>query len=173
MPTTLPGPIRQTGYVVRDLQASVEAWRSLGIGPWYTIRELTQRVRIRDIESEPIISIAFSNSGSLQIELIQQHNDAPSAYKEFTDHGREGFHHIAFWAEDYEDALASALSAGSKVMQEGNGGDTRFTYFDAGGVMSAALEVCELNAQNITMNRMLADAAAAWDGITDPVRLLM
>lgn len=173
MSTILPGQIRQNGYVVRDLDATIAAWRGLGIGPWYTIRELSQRLRIRGVESEPIISIAFSNSGPLQIELIQQHNDAPSAYKEYTDQGREGFHHVAFWAEDYEASLASALSTGLKVFQDDGGGDTRFAYFEADGVTSTAIELSELNAETAWMNRMVAAAAADWDGVTDPVRSLM
>ena len=47
--------------------------------------------------TEPVVSIAFANSGDLQVELIEQEDDAPSIYREFLDAGREGFHHLAWW----------------------------------------------------------------------------
>ena len=45
------------------------------------------------------MSIALANSGDLQIELIQQVNDAPSMYKEFLDAGHEGLQHVAMPTE--------------------------------------------------------------------------
>ena len=38
----LEGPIRQTGYIVRDLDQAIGRWCALGIGPWFTIRNLEQ-----------------------------------------------------------------------------------------------------------------------------------
>ena len=173
MPAILPGEIRQNGYVVRDLDAAMEAWSAVGVGPWFTIHELPQRLRFRGVASEPVISIAFSNSGPLQIELIQQHNDAPSAYREFLDAGREGFHHLAWWAEDFSSAMAQARAHGWAILQESDGGATPFAYFELGGVTSTALELTELNDATTGMNQLVAEAAASWDGVTDPVRRLM
>lgn len=39
----LDGSIRQIGYIVDDLDAAMESWLALGIGPWFTIREYTQK----------------------------------------------------------------------------------------------------------------------------------
>ena len=50
--------------------------------------------------TEPVASIAFANSGELQIELIEQEDDSPSIYREFLDAGHDGFHHLAWWVED-------------------------------------------------------------------------
>ena len=38
--TTLPGPIRQIGYVVTDLDQALASWVDLGVGPWLVIRGL-------------------------------------------------------------------------------------------------------------------------------------
>ena len=67
------------------------------------------------------ITLAFANSGDLQIELIHQTGDAPSAYKEFLDSGREGFHHLAWWAEDVAAVEAAVDAAGWPVIFKGDG----------------------------------------------------
>jgi hypothetical protein len=170
MPEILPGAVRQNGYVVRDLDAAVKGWCAIGVGPWYILPEVQMaNFRYRGQPSDPVISIGYSNSGPLQIELIQQHNDAPSAYREFLDAGYEGFHHLAWWAEDFDTAMGRAKAAGWSVLQDG-GGKTKFAYFDAGGLTSTAIELSELTERTRTMNDMIAAAAAAWDGVTDPVR---
>ena len=38
----LPGPIRQNGYVVRDLGRAIDAWLDVGVGPWLLLPHLTQ-----------------------------------------------------------------------------------------------------------------------------------
>ena len=92
------GPIRQNGYVVRDIEAAMKHWIDvLQVGPWFYIdRVQTDWFRHRGQDSTAELSIALANSGDLQIELIQQRNDAPSMYKEFLDSGREGLQHVAF-----------------------------------------------------------------------------
>ena len=39
--TVLPGPIRQIGYVVTDLDRAIAGWLELGVGPWFVMRGLT------------------------------------------------------------------------------------------------------------------------------------
>jgi 4-hydroxyphenylpyruvate dioxygenase-like putative hemolysin len=98
------GPVRQNGYVVRDIRAAMQHWVTvLDVGPWFYIdRVKTDWFRYRGQESGVEMSIALANSGDLQIELIQQRNDAPSLYKEFIDAGHEGLQHLAYWTADYQ-----------------------------------------------------------------------
>ena len=85
---SLPGPVRQIGYVVRDIDAAIAPWVAMGIGPWFVIRELPLRTLYRGRPCEVVQSIALANSGDLQIELIAQHGDTPSIFTEFLDaHG--------------------------------------------------------------------------------------
>lgn len=165
----LPGAVRQNGYVVRDLDATIASWCAMGVGPWFTMRELTPPgFRYRGAPSEPTISIAMANSGPLQLELIQQHDDAPSAYREVLDAGREGFHHLAWWPEDLAGAMARARAAGWTLQQQG----TTFAYFELGDAAGSIIELSELNEASRWMNDTVAAAAATWDGVTDPVRSL-
>lgn len=172
--TILPGAVRQNGYVVRDLDAAIASWCTLGIGPWFTIREMPQRnSRYRGELSEPVLSIAFANSGPLQLELIHQHDDGPSIYREFLDAGRDGFHHLAWWTDDFAGLMARAETAGWPVVQSGDGnGVARFAYFELDGATSTVIEVMELNDATTWLATTVADGAGSWDGVTERVRSL-
>ena len=75
--SVLPGPIRQIGYVVTDLDRAIASWVELGVGPWLVIRGLPMRALYRGEPCETTLSLALSNSGELQVELIQQQDDTP------------------------------------------------------------------------------------------------
>ena len=168
-----PGPIRQNAYVVHDLEDSIRQWLSIGIGPWTVLPSFAQTDScFRGQDTAPVVSIAFANSGELQIELIHQEDQSPSIYKEFTDGGTTGFHHIAFWSEDFDATMARAQSAGWPVVHSGSGGGmAKFAYLDPGGFTSTVVEVMELNTVTRWMTDLVRDSATDWDG-TDPVRSL-
>src|SRR5262245_26700915 len=115
------GPIRQNGYVVRDIHAAMDDWvGGHGVGPWHLVgRVQLDWVRYRGRDSAPEMSIALANSGDLQIELIQQLNDAPSLYRDFLEAGGEGLQHVAYWSTDYQALLDRALAAGHRIGHEG------------------------------------------------------
>jgi hypothetical protein len=164
-----PGPIRQFAYVISDIDESIKRWISVGVGPWYVMRSLPQTgTTYRGEETEPMLSIGFANSGDMQIELIQQHNNAPSIYREFLDVGRTGMHHVAYWAEDFDGTMARANAAGYRTAQIGRSAGTGFAYVD-GGPAAEFIEVMELNDLTRGMMGLIRDAAATWDG-TEPVR---
>jgi hypothetical protein len=171
--TALPGAIRQLGYVVPDLDEAMRSWLALGIGPWWTIREMPQvAFRHRGEPTEPVLSIAFSNSGPMQLELIQQHDDAPTAYREFLDAGGQGFHHLGFWTDDFAASASAAEAAGLHTAQEGDG-MVRFAYYELNGATSTMLELMELTDSTRGLDDLVRGSAADWDGRTDPVRPLM
>jgi hypothetical protein len=74
----------------------------LGVGPFYYIERVKRDwFRYRSEPSDAEVSIALANSGDLQIELIQQRNDAPSMYRDFLNSGREGLQHMSYWTTNY------------------------------------------------------------------------
>jgi hypothetical protein len=169
----LPGEIRQIGYVVRDLDAAMQSWCTLGVGPWYTIRNLAQPgCTYRGQPVSPTISLALANSGPMQVELIQVLDDGPSIYREFVDAGREGFHQLAWWAEDFGGLMQKAEAAGWPVVYSGEGDGTHFAYFELDTTISTIVEVTELNDMTRGLAELLEGAAREWDGVTDPVRSL-
>lgn len=167
------GPIRQNGYVVRDIEAALRHWSSvLGIGPWFHMeRAPITAFRYRGEPSEPEVSIALANSGDLQIELIQQRNDAPSMYRDFLAAGREGLQHVAFWTESFDADMERAASLGYRVGHAGcaGGANGRFVYFDTETHPGTVLELSEISGPKGAFFAHVRESARGWDG-RDPIR---
>jgi Glyoxalase/Bleomycin resistance protein/Dioxygenase superfamily len=171
-PLSLPGDARQIGYVVRDLDAAIASWLALGVGPWYVMRDLTQAASYRGEPCEVEFSLAFSNSGDMQIELINQTNDVPSIYTEYLDSGQTGMHQLAWWAPDFQATIDSIKAAGYPlVWSGGEDGGVRFAYFEPVPGPAAIIEIMELNESTIGMGEFIRAAAVDWDG-SDPIRAL-
>jgi hypothetical protein len=171
----LPGPIHQIGYVVRDLDAAMQSWCKIEVGPWFTMRNLEQKnCWYRGRHCEPTVSIGIANSGPLQVELIQQHDGGASIYREFLDAGRAGFHQIAWWTEDFDGLMKKAEAARWPIVFSGDGnGVASFAYFELDTTISTVVEVMELNDSTRALAETVAKGAEQWDGITDPVRSLI
>ena len=171
------GKVAQNGYVVRDIEAAMRHWvEALGVGPWFYIdRVRTDWFRHRGADSAVEMSIALANSGDLQIELIQQRNDAPSMYREFLDAGHEGLQHLAYWTDDFQGLYDRALHLGYRVGHEGQiGGEKgRFAYFDTAGGPGAhpgtVIEISDISGGKGAFFAHVRRAADGWDG-TDPIR---
>lgn len=166
------GQIAQIGHVVTDIEASMQHWIRHGVGPWFYIERVqTDYFRNRGVDSPVEMSIALANSGDVQIELIQQRNDAPSMYREFLDSGRSGAHHIAYWTTDFTDLYHRALAAGYTVGHEGQiGGEQgRFAYFDTEHDQGTVIEISDISGAKGQMFAYIREQVAAWDG-TDPIR---
>jgi len=82
---TFFGGIHQNGYVVSDLDAAIGYWTTVvGVGPFYRLDHAPlDYFSYQGEPSTPDLDIALANSGDLQIELIQQLNDAPSPWRSF------------------------------------------------------------------------------------------
>jgi hypothetical protein len=168
------GPIRQNGYVVRDIQAALAHWIDrLGVGPWFLLeRPPITDFRYRGVPSDVDVAIALANSGPLQIELIEQRNDAPSLYRDFLDAGSEGLQHVAFWTESFDADFARCEARGYTVGHAGcaGGPDGRFVYFDTGSRHpGTVVELSEVSGPKGAFFAAVRAAAESWDG-RDPIR---
>lgn len=166
------GNIAQIGYVVHDIHASMEHWVRHGVGPWFYVDDVpTDFFRYRGVDSDVKMSVALANTGDIQIELIQQRNDAPSMYKDFLDAGHHGAQHIAYWTTDYQDLYDRVLQAGYRVAQEGSigGAQGRFAYLDNEFEPGTVIEISDISGPKGQMFAYIRDVAASWDG-TDPIR---
>lgn len=169
------GAIRQNGYVVRDIDAAMDHWITvMGVGPWFYFERVNiDWFRHRGRESALDVSIALANSGDLQIELIQQRNQAPSMYAEFLAAGREGLQHVAYWSNDYQQLFDRAVSLGYVLGQEGQiGGEKgRFAYFDTEAHPGTVIEISDISGNKGAFFEHVRKAALAWDG-SEPIRRL-
>jgi hypothetical protein len=166
----------QLGYIVRDIRGAMDAWVEHGVGPWFYFEKVeTDYFRHRGVDSPLEMSAAFANSGDLQIELIQQRNDAPSLYREFLDSGREGFQHISYWTTDYQALYDRAASLGYVVGHEGciGGEQGRFAYLEHAGAQGSGtlIEISDVSGPKGMFFAHVRELAADWDG-SEPIRQL-
>lgn len=127
------GGIRQLGHVVADLDTELERWRrQRGIGPWTVMRNICLNSRYLGQPSKPLIDIALAYCGDVQIELIQQRNDAPSPYRACIEAGRWGLHHVAFLCADIGAAVRRAEALGWQVVCDIRmAGSGRYAYLQS------------------------------------------
>ena len=168
------GPIWQLGYVVLDIDAALEHWLAAGVGPWYVFDPLrVERFCYRGGPSiVPDIAVALAYSGSIQVELIQQRDDAPTLYRDFLAASGEGLQHLGYRPADYDATLAAATAAGWEVAHEGSGSGTRFVYLDAASHPGSVTELVDLDPRTDSFFTHMATEAATWDHTTRPVRRL-
>jgi catechol 2,3-dioxygenase-like lactoylglutathione lyase family enzyme len=167
------GPIRQNGYVVRDLEAAMRHWTDvMGVGPFTHMPHVRPDDFVyRGRSSSPECSIAIAFSGDLQIELIQVHSDTPNLWKDFLDAGREGLQHVSAWTDDFDAAFERITAAGHRCAQQGTiPGGIRFAYFDTEAHPGTVFEISNLDAEPYrSAMAALCEVARTWDG-SEPVR---
>ena len=171
------GEIRQLGHVVTDMADALRYWTErLKIGPFILVPE----IEFPDFQyrgqptPSPVVSLAIAFNGNVQIELIQQHDERPSIYREFLSSGRSGLHHFSTWfagREDYEQTRKWGLDAKFQLVQESTPAlGTRFAYFESVHPAAPLFELSEAlvpgtKEQLDQLERMCRD----WDG-KHPVR---
>lgn len=171
------GTVRQMGYVVRDIEAAMKHWTEvLQVGPFFYVDRVKMiDFRYRGKPSDLWCSVGLAQCGPVQIELIEQRNDAASMYLDFLAAGREGLQHIAFWADqdEFDSVLLRAERAGFDVAMSGASVDAsgRFVYFAQEQHPGTVIELSCVTAGKKQVFEMVADAARNWDG-TQPIRRL-
>lgn len=166
--------IMQNAYVVTDLDAAIDHWLKVqGVGPFFVLRHCqvsntvyrgTQRVEVD-------FSVAIAQAGGVQVELIEQHNDAPSAYRDVYAPGQSGFHHTCVVVPDLEATLAHYAAHGAPVSIRGDFGNVRWAYVDTRPQLGVMTEVVGEHPDIRAFFKMIADAAVGWDG-SNPIRTL-
>jgi len=165
----------QNSYVVPDIGAALRRWtQALGVGPFYLYEHLdlgpvTYRGRPATLDA----SFALAQAGDIEIELIEQHNDGPSAYRDVFAPGEGGFHHVGAWVDDFDAAFDHYKQLGYVAVTTGGAPDIggRFAYMDARADLGIMVELVEKRQDLVNFQTMLTEAARDWDG-SDPVRLV-
>jgi hypothetical protein len=164
----------QLGFVVHDAGAAMRHWlERMGVGPFFVAERISMPgFTYRGTPSAPVLTLAIAYWGPVQVELIEQHNDAPSGYRDFLRAGREGLQHMAVFTADAEADKARCLAAGMTVQHEGLSPFdrvTRFCYLETGGHPGTVLELVQMTPAKAARFRAMQEAAAGWTG-EDPIR---
>lgn len=166
------GPIMQNGFVVPDWRAAAMHWvESLGVGPFFAMEhvefaEIFYRGEPTDID----MSVAIAYSGDYQIELVQQHNDAPSIYTDFLIDNAPGLQHVGTLVDDL-DAAIEEHGYHTRILQHGTtAAGQRFAYVDTVQHNGTMLELIEADAAMHKAFDHMRTTCRNWDG-EKPIRL--
>ncbi len=166
------GEVRQIGYVVRDIEAAMQYWSAtLGIGPWFYAPKIVDQEFLYKGKPSPIErSVALANSGFVQMELVQQRNDAPSMYRDFLRAGHTGAQHFAYWTTTFDADLERHMSRGLTVGMSGRVGvGGRYVYFETEIHPGTVVELSEISGPKGALFRTIRAASENWDG-REPIR---
>jgi hypothetical protein len=168
--------ILQTSFVVKDVYESIQAFLELlEIGPWFVFEHYPMPVlKYRDVPTTMDFTVAAAFSGPMMFELVQQHDDQPSAYRDVVSTRGYGFHHIALPSYEYDRDLARYRQLGFAIANEGTGppdhGGGRAAYIDTRSRLPGLIELMEVvPSLSASLSEMEA-TAANWDG-SDPIRV--
>jgi catechol 2,3-dioxygenase-like lactoylglutathione lyase family enzyme len=168
------GAMLQFAYVVPDIQKTLKYWiEVLGVGPFYLFEsmELVGH-KYRGTPTAPNLALALANTGEAQIEIIMQNNDEPSIYKEFSDAGGFGLHHVGYTPADFDAEIEKYLGLGCELALEGSlNGGTRVVYFDTREHLGHLTEFWQETDELMDLFHLVENAAQDWDGRV-PIRLL-
>lgn len=166
----------QVAFIVPDIHAAMASYtKQFRIGPWFLFEHFEfDWLKYRGEPTNLDVSLAMGFSGGMMFELIQQHDDLQSVYRETLERRGYGFHHlaVALAPASYDDRLQEYLDAGATLALEGSvavGG--RAAYVDFGELLPGMIELVEMNDKVEQLFTHVRTANLGWDG-SDPVRRL-
>lgn len=167
-------PIVQYAYVVNDIEEACQRWNMMfGAGPFFTVphfRGLNHRYRGRRAEED--VSHAQGQAGPAQLQFTQQHNDAPSIWRDMYKPGEQGLHHVMIMVDDFAAEQQRFIDYGCAIAEEFDcplSADptppiARCAYMDARHLIGCFVELFEENPvvrhEIVELKRL----HEAWDG---------
>jgi hypothetical protein len=136
-------PIFQYAYYVTHLEEAIHQWHELhGAGPFALARHhKAKHFQYRGTAQEADVSYAFGYLGDLQIQLITQHDDTPSIYREMYQNHQSGFHHAGCLVNDFAAARQRMLNLGFDNACELWADGVNAAYFDTRNVNGGFTEI--------------------------------
>lgn len=137
------GEVVQCAYTVAGIDRGMAASAAtLGAGPRFLLGPFpSPEGRDRGAPTQMRIRLAVAYVGNTMIELIAQHDDEPSAYREMIEKTGYGSHHWAVTSLDFDEDVA----AGRPVVFSGRSPrGERGVYVDATPALPGLLEIVEL-----------------------------
>lgn len=167
------GEVFQIAFVPTDFDAALRFWtETMGAGPFYLMEHIqAENCKYKGEPATLDFSAAIGYWNDLQIELIQQHNDAPSIYTSWLKEGQQGLHHVCVAVKDMAETRRICAEAGATVMQEAQfrGGTAEVIYVDTHGGPGTMVEFWKGDDGGRKFFASIREAARGWDG-SKPLR---
>ena len=162
----------QYAYFVEDLEKSAEHWaRSVDAGPFFVgahHKADTFSYRGQPIEAD--VTYAFGYAGDCQIQLIQQHDDLPSIYRDMYPNGTYGFHHVASFVKDYVGERDRLIAQGHVMACELTANEITACYFDTRATQGCFTELHSYSDRIAATFDRWHQAHLEWDGKGSAIR---
>ena len=168
--------IVQICHVVEDLDAAITQWvAEFNAGPFFVQQHLLVPVDYRGAPGMIDINVALGQCGAVQVELIEVASEDPSVYRDMFPDGKpaggSGFHHVAIFVDDFEQALADYRAGGCEIGAVGQFNGAGFAYVDTRARVGFFTELYEESPFMRKFYKNIAAAAMGWDG-SNPQRPL-
>lgn len=131
----------QNGYITRDIEKAIAAFRTRGGVEKVISFEAPVEVATPKGRGTAVSKIAFIWVNNLQYELIQPVSGLVDIYSdELPDGDGVKFHHICMRVPEWDSFRARVEQKGYRVVLEGGGDLLKFLYIDAREVVGHYLE---------------------------------
>jgi hypothetical protein len=170
--------VRQIAFVVPNaIEWAHRHMARFGSGPFFILAHLphdiqTYRGKAIDLDTTG----AVGQWGDVQVELVEQHCQTPSAYRELHPNGGPGVHHMAVFVDDIHEAIDEYKRLGydnilySVVSALGGAKPSPYAMMDTRSDFGVLTEFYE-EAVVGNFYKLVREAAENFDG-TDPIRYL-
>jgi hypothetical protein len=168
----IAGGIVQCAYTVSDIDKAMRDFTSrLSVAPWFVLGPFTApEGQYRGRPTDLNLTLAIGFAGHMMIELIQQHNDVPSVYRETIDARGYGFHHWAIASTDFDTDVARYQAMGYAIaFSDRSPSGVRIVYMDTTRDLPGMTEIIELTPALEARYTEMYQAARTFDG-KDPIR---
>jgi len=135
----------QIGVIVRDMDAAMAYYESLGIGPFKERQGVgvTERTLYGKPADDMRLRVSTASLGPVEIELMQP-VAGQSIPAEYLDRHGEGINHLAFRTEDCQAVVRAMQAKGFRVIMGGRiPGGGEFVYFDTDKTGGVVFEVVQ------------------------------
>jgi hypothetical protein len=162
----------QLGFVTPDLFATAARWAEVfGVGPFHVLPSRETEATLHGEPAPLEMQVAVAQAGPTQIELITQHCDRPSIYREMQARGGSSFHQVCTVTADYAANVAHYEGLGYEVASEIVAAGQHVAFIDTVDDFGFYTEVVEEVPGFVDALTRISETCATWDG-TDPVRIL-
>jgi hypothetical protein len=158
----------QLGFVVDDIIAAASRWAAVhGVGPFHISPVIEMEAIVAGQLAPASIQVGLAQAGPVQIELIQQHCERPSLFRDWAS----PFHQLATITSDVDARVHQLQQCGYDVVAEISTPDLKVAYVDTTTDFGFYTEVVSTNPRFVARWQGISETCATWDG-TDPVRIL-
>jgi hypothetical protein len=161
------GRVVQLAMHAPSIDRLAHQWtREMGAGPFYLLEHVAlAKSFYRGAPARFDHSSAYGQLGEIMIELIHQHDDAPSAVRDMFAAHESGLHHAAIFVDDIDAALEAADRRFMAIALDAETADgVRFVMVDARAPYGCMLEFYQPTDALRKFYAFIRRKSEGWDG---------